>query len=521
MDESDPPSDRLDDRWPSEWGGAAPEDAPETALPAAQDPPPDDVFDDLPPVRPEALPGEERPVAGLRGRAGVLVPALVLALAIATRLWGLGTPGDVIPLDETHYVTDAREILDHGTEEDFVVHPPVGKWFIAAGMAVFGRGSAFGWRFSGAVLGALGVLVIYLIGLRLWGSRRTAVLAALLLGIEGLWFVQSRVAMLDIYTAFFALLAFWLVLEDRARAGPDHRGPRWWRLGAGAAFGLAVASKWAAVWIAPLLILTAAAAEVGRLRGREGFRRALGGQGLRLAGTFGLLPVALYAATYLPWFVSSDRYVPPACEGKALPSAWVCYQREMFRFHQHLEEFDDDGKVKHPYFSEPWSWAYIGRPVAHFYRTDGEGDAQRDREIIGLPNPAVWWGGFLAIAPLSVWALRRRDATASTILLGIAMLYLPYLVFGAAGRANFLFYATPLAPFLVLAVAHVLHRASRFAGANALVIGYVLIAIMLFAYFYPVLAGVEIPHDGPFGWRARIWFSQDCTAEGVKYLCWI
>lgn len=538
MSGSQRPPDDLEERWPVEWDEAAPEPSDDPAGVAGSPPPPPPEPVEAPaplPRRPAStwlgsdeadagLAPEEPPVPRppllyrLAG-AGFLIPAVIFAVAVVTRLARLGTPDEVIPLDETHYVADAKDVVRFGSEDHFVVHPPLGKWFIAAGMRIFGRESAFGWRFFGALLGAAGVVVIYLIALRLWRSRRTAILAALLLGVEGLWFVQSRVAMLDIYAGFFVLLAFWLLLEDRERA--DRDGIRWWRIAAGVATGAALASKWGAAPVVALVAGLGLVWEWRRLRGRDGFRRSMLAQSARMAGVFLLLPAILYLLTYVPWFARSDRYEPPACRNRNLMSSWVCYQDQILNFHQGLKEFDDKGKVKHPYFSDAWSWAYAGRPVAHYYRTDGSGDEQRDREVLGLPNPAVWWAGFLAIVPLGVWAAFRRDSVAATILFGIGLFWAPYLLFGAFGRPNFLFYATPLAPFLVLGVVHLLHRLWAQPGGGALVFAYVLIAVMMFLYFYPVLAAVSIPHDGTFGWRARIWFSGDCTAEGIKSLCWI
>src|SRR5205807_7040044 len=55
----------------------------------------------------------------------------------------------------------------------------------------------------------------------------------------------------------------------------------------------------------------------------------------------------------------------------------------------------------HPYFGQGWSWPWIGRPVAHYYASTGQGAAERDSEILGLPNPFIWWPafaiGFLAL----------------------------------------------------------------------------------------------------------------------------
>ncbi|MBI4730261.1 MAG: phospholipid carrier-dependent glycosyltransferase [Acidobacteria bacterium] len=544
----------------------------ESTSPAGAEPP-------EPPVaaaRPGRLAGS--PLAGLLlrplARPDVLVPLAITVASLAIHLARLGNPHGEIPLDERHYIPDSRDVLRFGTESDvrvpsgdgaFVVHPPLAKMFIAAGMKIFGTADPVGWRFFGAVFGALGSLVIYLIARRLWGSRRTAALAGVLLTVEGLWFVQSRVAMLDIYVSFFLLVALWLLLEDRAR--PSAGGIRWWRVGSGVAAGLALASKWGAVPTLGVLTVLALVWEIGpalgpRLRrlwaamGPQEERSGGGGTPLpgepteagaeagpsfagaparplrraaAVLGTFVALPAVIYVATYTPWLLDSKRYLPPRCVGKGPVSGWVCYQREIYDFHKNLEKFDKDVKPKHPYFSEVWTWPWIGRPVVHYYETRGTGALQRDSEIVGLPNPVIWWAGFLAVVPLSVRALRRRagrDPVARLLAALFAANYLAYLVPGFFGRPAFLFYATPIVPVLVLAVVHVLRSLGERGGRWRIVApAYTVLAVLAFVYFYPVLAASWIPHGGASGWQGHMWFGDalrgDCVAAGIKKLCWI
>src|SRR5260370_728937 len=112
------------------------------------------------------------PGSVLWGWAG---PLLVTALGAFLRFNQLGQPRAVL-FDETYYVPDAYGILKHGVEIDhvsnvntllaqgstqilkgtkgeYVVHPPLGKMFIAVGEWLFGL-TPFGWRFPGAVGGA-------------------------------------------------------------------------------------------------------------------------------------------------------------------------------------------------------------------------------------------------------------------------------------------------------------------------------------------------------------------------------
>ena len=215
-------------------------------------------------------------------------PLLVTLLAAVLRFWNLGHPQALI-FDETYYVKDAWTLLQNGYESDwpegadedfargdtegflddpaYVVHPPLGKWMIALGMAAFGADSAFWWRATTALAGTVAVFVLAMVARRLWPSTIVAVIAAFLLAVDGNAIVMSRVALLDNWVMLFALLGFWFVLLDRDRTrrelerrldveragGRDpHYGPaiwaRPWVVAAGVAFGAACSVKWSGIW---------------------------------------------------------------------------------------------------------------------------------------------------------------------------------------------------------------------------------------------------------------------------------
>ena len=536
---------------------------------------------------------------------GVPIPFLITAVAAFLRFWRLGHPHSIIPLDETYYAPNSFGYLCHGAdmafkadaphtcdglEPVFVVHPPVGKLLTAVGLKIFGY-RPFGWRFAAAFVGSLSVLVIYMIARRLWEKRWPAAAAAILLGVEGLQFVQSRIAMLDIFVSFFILLGVWLMLEDRARA-PTWTGPRWWRLGAGVAFGLAIASKWSALFMLPIVAAVMLAWEVVRIRNaREAAEELLvtgGGvvvgappapedqdpagipttsppapsvaaagrprpprdsvllQILAIGATFAVIPLLVYVASYTPWFLSTKRYVPPRCYdtvetgggSRSVPKAgmalWICDQREIADYHQHLKSTDQEGKPIHPYMSKAWSWPWISRPASHYYERYCEpggtkepckaGQETRDEEILGLPNPLIWWVGFFIAFPACIfWTIVKRDDVAAFLVVLFAPLVLPWFV---TTRPLFMFYMTPAAPFIVLMVVHALQRWRLRWTA----VGFVALAIAVFGYFYPVLAAYPVPSTGAFGWQSRIWFGHgqvfdktigDCNSKGIKILCWI
>ena len=95
-----------------------------------------------------------------------------------------------------------------------VVHPEVGKWLIALGEQAFGM-DPFGWRVAAAVVGTLMVLVMCRFVRRLTGSTLLGCVGGLLLSFDGLHFVLSRLALLDIFLAFFLLCAVHCLVADR------------------------------------------------------------------------------------------------------------------------------------------------------------------------------------------------------------------------------------------------------------------------------------------------------------------
>jgi dolichyl-phosphate-mannose--protein O-mannosyl transferase len=162
----------------------------------------------------------------------------VTLLAGILRFWNLGHP-HVLVFDETYYVKDAWSQWNLGyaaswpdgadarfaagepniftTDPSFVVHPPLGKYLIGFGMWLFGPDSSFGWRAMAALFGTALVLLLFLVAKTLTNSTVFATVASFLLAIDGLGIVMSRVGLLDVFLAFFILLAFWFALLDRRR----------------------------------------------------------------------------------------------------------------------------------------------------------------------------------------------------------------------------------------------------------------------------------------------------------------
>ena len=492
-----------------------------------------------------------RPRIG-RDRRSWIATGLVVLIAAVLRLIGLSQPKGKI-FDETYYATEGQELYDHLVEwlpkenrGDFVVHPPLGKWIIGTGEWLFGRDGhggwlthgEFGWRISAAVFGVLSVLLMVRIARRLFGSTILGCAAGLLLALDGMHFVLSRSALLDIFLMTFILAAFGCLLLDRdqrrarwlaameagldptvrGRAGRPRLGIPWWRLGGGVMIGLAAAVKWSALWHFILFVLVILAWEISVRRSvgaRHPWRDALLDE-LGWVAAFAGIAVAVYLASWTGWFISDDgwgrHHLANDLHQRELPvigalqNLWE-YHLQALRFHTGLSE-------KHRYQSWPWQWLLLGRPVAFYYSDKGScGASGCSSEVLLLGTPVLWWSFIPALLGLSWFGISRRDWRAGAIMLCALAGILPWFRNAADGRTMFYFYALPAEPFLVLAVVYVLgvivgplprtRRAQdrRLIG-SVVAGGFVLLVALCFAYFYPIYVGTPLTYDQ---WLARHW----------------
>ena len=397
------------------------------------------------------------------------LPMAVLIGLVAQALfaWRLGTPSKLM-FDEVHYVPAARAILalSHPLNTE---HPLLGKTLIALGIALFGD-NAIGWRALSTVAGTATVLGGYAILWRLFGSVRTAAIGAALLIVNGTVFVQARIGMLDGFMAAFVVGAVAAMLWGMRR-----RAVGWWTAGS-VLLGLAVGVKWAA---APYVAYAGAAFLLLKWR-RPDRWPGLGRVPALLI--LGVGSVAPYLLTFAPALFYADR---PLTFSTLLP-----FQLEMLR--QQTQVLSS-----HTYQSDWWSWPFLLRPIWYLYEpVDG---AQRGVLMIG--NPAVMWGGLVAVAACLWAATRERDARLG----GAALLWVgSYAVWAIIPKSlGFFYYYYLPSIWLPVALAAACHRFARgrLKGADETL---VFVTAGLFLYFYPILAATSLA--GADAFRRWTWF---------------
>ena len=523
----------------------------------------------LPPLKERLYPPMPKDFDG-----GWIATLAITAIAAVLRFWNLGNPVKFV-FDETYYAKDAFSLLKFGYARQFIdqpegaadkailsgnldvfkgtpsltVHPEVGKWMIAAGEQLFGM-NTFGWRFMPALFGTLTVLLVIRTVRRMARSTLIGAIAGLLLAVDGLHFVMSRVALLDIFLAFWIVAAVSCLIADRDWTRRRHADSldtpvpdgarrtvgRWllirpWRILAGICFGLACGTKWSAIWVLAGFGILAFAWDLGARRAlgvRFAFIKSALVDGLPAFFSIVLVALITYLATWTGWLLHDNAYDhdyasknPAHGVMKVVPDDF----RSLLHYHHEVLAFHTGDYIKHathPYASNPAGWPIIARPIGFDAVNDIKAGTPGCNPPAGtnclsvisaLGTPILWWGGALALISALVLWIGTRDWRFGVPIVGYITCWVPWFAFD--DRPIFFFYAVTMIPFTVMAVALVLGKILGPARAalgtatprrligSAVVGAFVVLVVLNFAYIWPVLTDKVLPHPD---WLSRMWF---------------
>lgn len=437
-----------------------------------------------------------------------------------------------------------------------------GSMLLWGGMGSPLGNTSYGWRFANVVVGAAIVFLLYAFAKRLTNSTAFACIAAGLLVLDGFHFAQARIATPEIAVAFFSLLVlyafyrYWMQNSERAaeEAPPLRRilpiAAASIILGTGLAIGLIGASARqsgaAVALMAAFFVLVLYA--IGRLTFIERPRAQLWMWMTAVACGLGaatkwnvlfdvivvcafacgivLLPrpkwrlpadlflssvlavtIALYLASYIPFFLTPH---PASYEMRNDLSGMMDLQYQMFTYH----DVTVTHNAPHPYSSKWWEWPLLIQPIAYWYKDFRTGAAAQSSsaccvaEILALPNPVTWWFGLLSIPFMGYLAWLQRNRAYLLLLVAYFAQWLPWI---ASPRMLFEYHFFPNDAIIILADTIALkwfydrmradgpkrERLARY-GIGA----FVCLTIVMFAYFYPVLAGDHVTYAT---WASRMW----------------
>lgn len=404
---------------------------------------------------------------GQRSRSPHVLSLLVALAAELIFLFRLSVPTKPV-FDEVHYLPAARALLTLSGPTN-IEHPLLAKELIALGMKLFGDGP-FGWRIASTLAGSATIAGVFAFTHLLTGRTRAALLATTFALLGFTIYIQARIAMLDTFMVAFLLWGI-VLLAGACRAGSIVK----WSAGS-VLLGLATACKWAA---APYV---AAAAVTFLVMRRERPARWPGLGTFPALALLGGLSVASYFLTFAPAFF----YVNDALTLTALPHfQWDMYLRQTQKL------------PAHTYQSNWWTWPLMIRPIWYLYEpVDG---AQRG--ILLLGNPAVMWGGLVAVAAgYAAWV----KSGVARLLAPAALWTFSVAIFAIIPKSlGFYYYYYPSSVLLCVALAVAIdhHRAALGRWIEL----YLLLVFALWLYFLPVISAE--PLANPAAFRRWTWFA--------------
>lgn len=415
----------------------------------------------------------------------LLLFGLILFFALFSRLFHLGYPSQMY-FDEIYHVPTAILMRNGDFQTPFSfssstnqanidwLHPPLAKYFQALSITLFGI-TALAWRLPSLIFSLLTLVVFYFL-VRFLGQKfffkkesslkkidlsiNLSLIACFFLSLDGLFLVQSRIAMNDIFVLFFTLMAIFIYVIYLANK------KSLMLLISGALFGLALASKWSALWILLFLLI----------------------KELLMLKSIKKIPFLLFSLLLTPVFVYLLVYLPMFWQGQNLGDFLVLQKTIL------LSQLTNPST--HLYSSNPLVWILNLRPVWYFtVPISGSWSAN----IYALDNPLLGLYMMLAFF-MSIWFLLKHKLNdlAHKSIYFIFLLYLssflPWIIFS---RTMFFYHYLLAIPFLLILLSYFVvsyfNQIKNEQKKRALIFNLLFWPFFFFIIFYPHWTALPVP----------------------------
>lgn len=409
-------------------------------------------------MTPSSIKPDSREMIG--GQLKVLV--LVLFMAACLRLWGAFENPNYFE-DEPLHVPSAISLGTYGTTTSMSwIHPPLSGLILYGTINLFGN-TPYGWRSANVFFGTASVLLMYLIGLRLYPGGSIPIIASSLLALDPFHAYFSRTTFMEVPASFFFLLYLYFMVEY------SERGRRTLPL-AGIALGLTMATKAYFVLAIPLVA------------GYAFYRAQQDGNRITvLCADFGvtlvLLPAAVLLLSYFQWFG----------RGYTLPE----FVQMNFDAIRTLQSYKAEEFLNRSYIEaggKPWEWFL--KPLI-FGAQQLLPDEDKGRFLLEINNPPFRLLVIPSLLAICIHAWKKRAVRELLVPLLFASCYLLFLL---VRRPMFSYSALVVLPFAYLAVAHAVELFARWCGRERPVRACFLCAVAAWGlYVFPLISARLVP----------------------------
>ncbi len=446
-------------------------------------------------------------------------------LSFVLRFWQLGQFNELV-FDEVYYAKFAHNYLVG--QPFFHSHPPLAQYLIALGMklgsffpappdqmnALSGSlRSTFSYRWLNAFTGSFIPLVVGAIAYQLTHRQRYGLMAAFLASLDGLFLVESRYALNNIYLILFGLLGQLFILKYI-----QDKSPKIWQLIlAGIFFGMTLSIKWNGLGFFLGIGLFLLGLRLKEWYFDVKFNPQLFPHVLfpykrlnlttRYTNLWLLFSIVLgvmlltYSLLWIPHLMMNPEY------------NFIEIHQQILSFH---ERVGGNNKETHPYCSPWYSWLFMIRPIAYYYKVYPSASGKIIYDVHAMGNPLLWWSSTLAMLLLiSVWLQRAflgqfrlyPVGYSTPIILYLVMNYsanlLPWL---SVHRCTFLYHYMASYVFSWLALGWIIDHwlSSPLDDYRWLGRGILVLIVLAFIFWLPIYLGIPLSEPQ---FKLRLWFN--------------
>ena len=374
--------------------------------------------------------------------------------------------------DEVYFPRTAYEHL-HNLKAYEWTHPPLGKLIMAIPIAIFGM-TPFAYRVLGNIAGILMLPAMYILAKMLFKKSKYGLLAAIIMALDGMHFVQTRIGTTDSFLCLFILLEYLFMYKYVISSSLPLRKRLWPLFWSGLFMGMAISIKWSGVFAAVGLAIIFFASLIIEIVKNKKWTKYNTIIILCCVVFFILIPAIIYILSYIPFYIVENPEI------KDIPS-FFAFQQKMFNYHNDL-------KSTHSYSSEWYTWPITQKSVFYW---NGKTNSGLSSKIALLGNPLIFWFSIPCMLFTLIMAISKRKFKYWFLIIAIVSMMVPYL---KITRIMFLYHYFPVLPFAMLSIVAFMHWLCEKINYNFPMYGFVISILAIFILFYPIYSGLPVPN---------------------------
>ena len=394
---------------------------------------------------------------------------LLFVIDVILRAIWLDKPTGSLIFDEWYYVNVARVILrlpqsvGANSQPPFVnvppgldpnhEHPPLAKLLIAFSMYLLGN-NGFGWRIPSVIFGSIAVLVFYLLMKKVATFKMVPLIATFLFSFDNLVFIQSRIAILDIFALTFMLLGLYWYFSGHSYFS---------------AIGMSLSALSKITGVAGILIIVilhAVRFATGRTKGKT------------WSDFFSWFEkyFVVFLGSFLVLLTIMDRL-------------WVGYSNPIEHI-QYILSYSANlvSQCPNGIISCPWQWllnqVQIPYLTVNVQVSSASGaSSYKSVSFLGAMNPAILYLTIPAMLYAAYSYYQKRSDLTLLSIVWFAVTYLPYYPATIIDqRVTYLFYLLAAVPAICAAIAHMIMDQSP---PKLVVLFYLGVVLLAFYFMFP------------------------------------